>query len=122
MEDKKAELGEQKQTQEGITQMDLGRTTLKIWDVPIPLAQKFIGISRSSYANKSWLLLQELMIKADKYDQWVSSGRLADIEEKLKVLDIRIKIFEDAIRDAEETQEEVKEEVKAKKQPKTFGD
>jgi hypothetical protein len=92
----------------------VSKRTLKIWDVPTELANKFISVARGSYANKSWLYLQDLMRKADKFDELVSSGRIEAIERRLAVCEEFIKKFDDAMQDMES------EEGKNKK-PKTFG-
>lgn len=102
----------------GLREMDTGKTTLKIWDTPLPLAQKFIGISKSSYANKSWLYLQDLMQKADKYDQWLASGKIAEIDAMLKLLDGRIGLIEIAICG----EDDQNKETKTAKKPKTLGE
>ena len=93
------------------------KMTLKIWDVPPDLGRQFIGRAKSSYANKSWLLLQDLMMKADRYDFMVGSGRLTELEGKVKEIEGRMNLFESTIRQAaEETGAEAEAE-----QPKTFG-
>jgi len=94
----------------------LSRRTLKIWDVPTELANKFIATARGSYSNKSWLYLQDLMKKANLYDEMVSSGRLEEHERRLANLEEFAQRMNELIVKAQ--QEEIKEEVK---KPKTFG-
>lgn len=91
----------------------IAKRTLKIWDVPAELANKFISTARGSYANKSWLYLQDIMRKANLYDEMVSSGRLDDHERRL----IALEDFAERMVAVIETAKE--EEVK--KKPKTFG-
>ena len=93
------------------------RVTLKIWDVPPELAQKFIRTAKSSYANKSWLLLQDLMMKADKYDEFVTSGKIQELEDRIVNLESVIGAL------AEQAEKEPEEEkpVEKAKVPKTFG-
>jgi len=96
------------------------RTSLKIWDVPHELAKRFIGIAKGSYANKSWLLLQDLMAKADKYDSWMASGKIAEFERRL----VRLEEFIDNIQivnDEEEKPNEATAKEEEPKKPKTFG-
>ena len=94
----------------------LSKRTLKIWDVPTELANKFIATARGSYANKSWLYLQDIMRKATLYDEMVSSGRLDEHERRLANLEEFAQRMNDIV---EESQKEaVEEEVK---KPKTFG-
>lgn len=92
----------------------ISKRTLKIWDVPEQMAMKFIGTARASYANKSWLYLQDLMRKADLYDQLVSSGRMEDHER-------RIASLEDFIMEIQKEPQKEPEK-KANNKPKTFGD
>jgi len=92
----------------------IAKRTLKIWDVPAELANKFISTARGSYANKSWLYLQDIMRKANLYDEMVSSGRLDDHERRL----IALEEFAERMVAAIET---AKEEEEVKKKPKTFG-
>jgi hypothetical protein len=94
----------------------LSKRTLKIWDVPTELASKFIATARGSYANKSWLYLQDLMRKADQYDQMISSGRLEDHERRI----VAIEAFVDGMEKALNAPEEKEEKAKTKT-PKTFG-
>lgn len=95
----------------------LSKRTLKIWDVPSELANRFIATARGSYANKSWLYLQDLMRKADQYDTMVSSGRLDELENRVA----RLEEFADRINEAlSEEQNKMETETKAKK-PKHFG-
>jgi len=95
----------------------LAKRTLKIWDVPSELANRFIATARGSYANKSWLLLQDLMKKADLYDTMVSSGKLEELDMRLA----RVEEFADRMSEAlSEEQAEAETKTKAKK-PKTFG-
>lgn len=94
------------------------KMTLKIWDVPPELGRRFIGAAKASYANKSWLLLQDLMMKADKYDQMIASGRMVELEGILKEHDSRIAMIERAIMQAGTS--DGKDESEAKT-PKTFG-
>lgn len=89
------------------------RVTLKIWDVPPELAQKFVRTAKSSYANKSWLLLQDIMKKADQYDEFISSGRLQDHETRIANLE---SILAAAVED-----EPAQEKTEEPKVPKTFG-
>jgi hypothetical protein len=91
----------------------IAKRTLKIWDVPAELANKFISTARGSYANKSWLYLQDIMRKANLYDEMVSSGRLDEHERRL----IALEEFAERMVAAMETAKE--EEVK--KKPKTLG-
>jgi hypothetical protein len=56
------------------------------------------------------------MLKADRYDAWVTSGKIVELE-------ARIMALEDFIADAQKEQNaEPETETKAKKKPKTFGD
>jgi len=97
----------------------LSKRTLKIWDVPSELASKFIATARGSYANKSWLYLQDLMRKADLYDTMVSSGKLEELERRL----IRVEDFAERMDKALAEEPAVEEDTKKKaKKPKTFGD
>lgn len=96
------------------------KMTLKIWDVPPELGRKFINTAKACYANKSWLLLQDLMQKADKYDQFLSSGKIADLEAKTKELDGRISAIE-AVFDAAAGQSAEPAQPDVPKVPKTFG-
>jgi len=93
----------------------VAKRTLKIWDVPAELANKFISTARGSYANKSWLYLQDIMRKANLYDEMVSSGRLDDHERRLIALEDFAERMVAVIEAAKEEEEEVK------KKPKTFG-
>ena len=114
-------LGEVAQIEKGMSreQVDaLSKRTLKIWDVPSELANKFIATARGSYANKSWLYLQELMKKADLYDQMVSSGKLEELDRRLARVEEFAARMDEALRDE---QDEHEKNTKAKK-PKTFGD
>ena len=95
----------------------LSKRTLKIWDVPSELANKFIATARGSYANKSWLLLQDLMRKADLYDQMVSSGKLEELDRRLA----RVEEFADRMNEALSNEQEEQETVEKAKKPKTFG-
>jgi hypothetical protein len=119
--EKKAELptiGEVAQIEQGMgkEQMDaLSKRTLKIWDVPSELANKFIATARGSYANKSWLYLQELMRKADQYDVMVSSGKLEELDRRVA----RLEEFAERMNAA--LDEEQTEQDKKAKKPKTFG-
>lgn len=54
------------------------RMTLKIWDVPMKVGAKFINLAKEKYGNKSWLLLQDLLDKAEKYD-----GRIDELERRI---------------------------------------
>jgi hypothetical protein len=67
--------------------MENSKITLKIWDVPLDLGKAFIGKAKSQYANKSWLLLQDLMRKADLFDQIVSSGKMEELEKRIVALE-----------------------------------
>jgi hypothetical protein len=113
-----AEIEENKQ-QMSVEQMSVeqndavSKRTLKIWDVPTELANKFISTARGSYANKSWLYLQDIMRKANLYDEMVSSGRLEDHEKRIIALEEYAERMNEIV---EETQ---KEEIN--KKPKTFG-
>ena len=109
------------QTKEMVDEQNeaLSKRTLKIWDVPTELANKFIATARGSYANKSWLYLQDLMRKANLYDEMVSSGRLEDLEKRIKNLE---DYFEELLIKAEEMAQEEMAEKKGKKKPKVFGD
>ena len=93
----------------------LSKRTLKIWDVPSELANKFIATARGSYANKSWLYLQDLMRKADQYDHMVSSGKLEELE-------TRVRLLEDFAEKMDAVVNEPIPETKKAKKPKTFGD
>jgi uncharacterized protein (DUF1919 family) len=93
----------------------LSKRTLKIWDVPSELANKFIATARGSYANKSWLYLQDLIRKADQYDMMVSSGKLEEHERRIAQLEVFAERLDKAL------SEEPEPEKKAKK-PKHFGD
>lgn len=95
----------------------VSKRTLKIWDVPTELANKFIATARGSYANKSWLYLQDIMRKANLYDEMVSSGRLEDHEKRLVSLEEFAEKMSELIIDIQK--EDIAEETK--KQPKTFG-
>ena len=125
MTDEKAESGamteeQKKVAREAIPQFDSGRTTLKIWDVPLGLAQKFINTSKSSYSNKSWLLLQDLMAKADRYDEWVSSGKIAELDQRITAIEYFINTIQATEAVVEADANKLPEETKAKV-PKTFG-
>ena len=102
----------------GISQMDMERTTLKVWDTPVALAKKFIMTAKSSYANKSWLLLQDLMLKAEKYDEWIASGKIADHENRLAALED----FVEKIQEEADKMADAEEKAKKPKTPKTFGE
>ncbi len=91
----------------------IAKRTLKIWDVPAELANKFISTARGSYANKSWLYLQDIMRKANLYDEMVSSGRLDDHERRLIALE---NFAERMVGEIETAQDE-----EVVKKPKTFG-
>jgi hypothetical protein len=95
----------------------LSKRTLKIWDVPSELANKFIATARGSYANKSWLYLQDLMKKADLYDTMVSSGKLEELDRRLA----RVEEFADRMNEALSEEQEKEETVEKAKKPKTFG-
>lgn len=97
------------------------KMTLKIWDVPPELGRRFIGQAKASYANKSWLLLQDLMQKADRYDLWMSSGKMAEIEGVLKNHEVRLSQMEAVVEAAEKTAAQGETAVEEKKTPKTFG-
>jgi hypothetical protein len=112
-----AEIKDEQKVVLSVEQNDaLSKRTLKIWDVPTELANRFIATARGSYANKSWLYLQDIMRKANLYDEMVSSGRLDDHEKRLAYLEefaIRVSgIFDEA------QKETIEEE---NKKPKTFG-
>jgi hypothetical protein len=92
------------------------KMTLKIWDVPPELGKRFIARARS-YGNRSWLCLQDIMAKADKFDELVSSGKILEIDKRLSALE---KFKEELEAAAREVSEEEKEEPKPKV-PKTFG-
>ena len=96
----------------------VSKQTLRIWDVPTELATKFIGISRSSYANKSWLYLQDIMGKADLYDVMVSSGRLDSLEKRIVNLEESSERINKVFTEAQEDEDQKEE---ANKVPKTFG-
>jgi hypothetical protein len=95
----------------------LSKRTLKIWDVPSELANKFIATARGSYANKSWLYLQDLMRKADLYDTMVSSGKLEELDRRLA----RVEEFADRMNEALSEEQEKEETVEKAKKPKHFG-
>lgn len=97
----------------------MSKRTLKIWDVPSELANRFISTARGSYANKSWLYLQDLMRKAEKYDELMASGRLDAIEKRLKDHEDFIEKVGEFFEKLE--QEEESEEAKKPKVKKTFG-
>ena len=93
------------------------RMTLKIWDVPPELGRKFIGLAKASYANKSWLLLQDLMGKAQKYEEMVSAGKIEDHEMRIHAIEEFIRgMEEEAQKEMERTDKEGET-----KMPKTFG-
>jgi len=96
----------------------VSKRTLKIWDVPTELANKFIAVAKGRYANKSWLYLQDIMRKADQYDLMISSGRLDDLESRVLNLEESASRINKVLVEAQE--EEIKTE--AKKVPRTFGD
>jgi len=100
----------------------LSKRTLKIWDVPSELANKFIATARGSYANKSWLYLQDLIRKADQYDLMVSSGKIDEHERRLAKLEEFADRIETALSKEPEPDEEEKTETKKAKKPKHFGD
>ena len=102
----------------------LSKRTLKIWDVPSELANKFIATARGSYANKSWLYLQDLIRKADQYDMMVSSGKLEEHDRRLAKLEEFADRIETALSKEPEPEEEPEEktETKKAKKPKHFGD
>lgn len=116
---KKDEETKQISVEMSVEQTDaLSKRTLKIWDVPTELANRFISTARGSYANKSWLYLQDIMRKANLYDEMVSSGRLDDHERRL----IALEEFADRLSTVfEEAQKEVIDD-NARKKPKTFGE
>ena len=97
------------------------KMTLKIWDVPPELGRRFIGMAKASYANKSWLLLQDLMIKAERYDLWMSSGKMAEIEGILKQHQVRLDQVEAVVEAAQQTEKQKEEDVETLKTPKVFG-
>lgn len=95
----------------------LSKRTLKIWDVPTEMANKFIAVTRGSYANKSWLYLQDLMRKAEQYDLMVSSGKLEELERRV----VNLEEFAKRMNDLTQEVQENMENEEAKKTPKTFG-
>jgi len=95
----------------------VSRRTLQIWDVPTELANKFISTARGSYGNKSWLFFQDLMKKADLYDQMVSSGKLEELDRRLA----RVEEFADRMNEALSEEQEKEETVEKAKKPKHFG-
>jgi len=111
-------MSEEKPEQKGTPIGDIAdvKITLKIWDVPPELYRRFIATAKGSYANKSWLLLQDLMMKAAKYDEWLSSGKIAELEGRVKVLEGRLEAFEAAIAATPTEPEKEGEKV-----PATFG-
>jgi hypothetical protein len=71
------------------TDLEGFRMTLKIWDVPPEVGRKFISEAKAKYGNKSWLLLRDLMDKAEKYDKFLSNGTIEDHEKRLKALETK---------------------------------
>lgn len=117
------------------------RMTLKIWDVPPELGKSFIAKAKAKYGNKSWILLQDMWEKSNKFDELMSSGKILELETKLNGHESRIKLiesfileFNNAVQEAAENgkkeeavqvdpateaaPEKKKDEVKT---PKTFG-
>lgn len=67
-------------------------TTLSIWNVPLDLAKQFISIAKTKYGNKSWILLQDLMTKAEKYDEYVEARwkKVDELEKRVTELEERL--------------------------------
>jgi len=64
-------------------------TTLKIWSVPYDLAMKFVSKAKNDYGNKSWMLLKDLMEKAEKFDELSKNEvpKILELEERISKLE-----------------------------------